>query len=150
MRVTIVEAVEVTIAGNPSDVEFEEEDVAVLDDVLLAFGAEQAFFFYALLAAVGEEVVRGVAVGFDETLFEVGVDDSGGSGGFGAAHDGPGADLLHSGGEVGDQVEQAIGGVDEAVEARLFEAHVVEELVALGGLELGELGLHGPGDPDYL
>src|SRR5260370_3060281 len=110
-------------------IEFEEEDVAVLDDVLLAFGAEQALLFYRLLAAVGEEVVRGVAVGFDEALFEVGVDDSGGSWVFGAADDGPCADLLHSGGVVDDQVEQAIGGVDEAVEAGLFEAHVLEELV---------------------
>ena len=89
------------------DVEFEEEDVAVFDDVLFAFGAEEAFFFDGLLAAVFEEVVGGVAVGFDEAFFEVGVDDAGGAGGFGAAADGPGADLLHAGGEVGDEVEQA-------------------------------------------
>ena len=61
-----------------------------------------------------------VGVGFDEALFEVGVDDACGSGGFGAAADGPGADLLDAGGEVGDEVEQAVGGVDEAVEAGLL------------------------------
>ncbi len=104
------------------DVELEEEDVAVFDDVLFALGAEEACFFDGLFAGVLEEVGGGVAVGFDETFFEVGVDDAGGAGGFGAATDGPGADLLHPGGEVGDEVEQAIGGVDEAVEARLFEA----------------------------
>src|SRR5271170_7652773 len=101
------------------DVEFEEEDVAVFDDVLFAFGAEEALFLDGLLAAVGEEVVGGVAVGFDESLFEVGVDDACGAGGLGAAADGPGADLLHAGGEVGDEIEQTVGGVDEAVEAGL-------------------------------
>src|ERR1700688_3453677 len=86
------------------DVEFEEEDVAVFDYVFFAFGAEETGFFYGLLAAVLEEVGGGVAVGLDESFFEVGVDDAGGSGGFGAAFDGPGADLLHAGSEVGDEV----------------------------------------------
>ncbi len=47
------------------------------------------------------------------------VDDACGSGGFGSAADRPGADLLHSRREVGDEVEQAVGGVDEAVEGRV-------------------------------
>ena len=132
------------------DVEFEEEDVAVFDDVLFAFGAEEAVFFDGLLAAVFEEVVGGVAVGLDEALFEVGVDDAGGSGGFGAALDGPGADLLHAGGEVGDEVEERVGGVDEAVEAGFFEADGFEEFGALGGFELGDLGFEGSADADDL
>jgi hypothetical protein len=37
--------------GGASDVELEEEDVAVLDGVLLAFGAEEASFFDGLFAA---------------------------------------------------------------------------------------------------
>ncbi len=114
------------------DIEFEEEDVAIFDDVLFAFGAEEALFFDGLLAAVDEEVVGGVAVGFDETFFEVGVNDACRAGGLGAAADGPGADLLYASGEVGDEVEQAVGGVDEAVEAWLGEAHFFEKLVAFG------------------
>ena len=74
-----------------------------LDNVFLAFGAEEAGFFDGLFAAEAEEVGGGVAVGFDEAAFEVGVDDAGGAGGFGAAEDGPGADLLDAGGEVGDR-----------------------------------------------
>src|SRR3984885_5135688 len=97
------------------DVELEEENVSVFDDVLFALGAEEAGFFDGLLAAVLEEVGRGVTVGFDETLFEVGVDDAGCARGLGAAADGPGADLLDACGEVGDEVEEAVGGVDEAV-----------------------------------
>ncbi len=132
------------------DVEFEEENVAVFDDVVFAFGAEEAFFFYGLLAAVFEEVVGGVAVGFDEAALEVGVDDACGSGGLGAAFDGPGADLLHACGEVGDEVEEAVGGVDEAVEAGLVEAEGLEEFGALGGFELGDFGFEGSADADYL
>ena len=40
--------------------------------------------------------------------------------------------------------------MDEAVEAGLVEAHVLEELVALGGVELGDLGLHLAADADDL
>ena len=132
------------------DIEFEEEDVAIFDDVFFSFGAEEAGFFDGLLAAVLEEVVGGVAVGFDETLFEVGVDDAGGSGGFGAAADSPGADFLHAGGEVGDEVEERVGGVDEAIEAGLLEAEGFEELRALGRFELGDFGFECAGDADYL
>src|ERR1700733_12964854 len=116
-----------------SDVELEEEDVAILHYIFFAFGAEEASFFDGLLVAVLEEVVGGVAVGFDEATLEVGVDDACGSGGLRATFDGPGANLLYASGEVGDEVEEAIGGVDEAVEAGLAEAHVLEEFVALGG-----------------
>ena len=103
-----------------------------------------------MLAAVFEEVGGGVAVGFDEAFFEVGVDDSGGSGGLGAAADGPGADLLYACGEVGDEVEERVGGVDEAIEAGLLEADGFEEFGALGGLELGDFGFECSADADYL
>jgi len=132
------------------DVEFEEEDVAILDYIFFAFGAEEACFFNGLLAAVLEEVVGGVAVGLDEAALEVRVDDSGGSGGFGAALDGPCANFLHTSREVGDEMEETIGGVDEAVETGLGEAHVLEEFVALGGFELCYLGFHGSTDANDL
>jgi hypothetical protein len=138
------------LLGLALDVEFEEEDVAIFDGVLFAFGAKQAGFFDGLLAPVFEEVGGGVAVGLDETLFEVGVDDACSAGGPGAAADGPGADLLHAGGEVSDEVEERVGGVDEAVEAGFFEAHLFQELVAFGGFELGDFGFHLPADSDYL
>jgi len=103
-----------------------------------------------LFAAVFEEVGGGVAVGLDETFFEVGVNDAGCSGGFGAAPNGPGSDLLHACGEVGDEVEEAVGGVDETVEAGFFEAEGFEEFGALGGFELGDLGFKGAADTDDL
>jgi hypothetical protein len=132
------------------DVEFEEEDVAILDYIFFAFGTEKACFFNSLLAAVLEEVVGGVAISLDEAALEVGVDDSSSSRGFSAALDGPGADLLHTSREVGDEVEQTVGGVNEAVEAGLAEAHVLQELVTLGRFKLGDLGFHGSADADDL
>jgi hypothetical protein len=133
-----------------SDVELEEEDVAILHYIFFAFGAEEASFFDGLLAAVLEEVVGGVAISLDEAALEVGVDDSSSSRGFSTALDGPGADLLHTSGEVGDEVEQTVGGVNEAVEAGLAEAHVLQELVTLGRFKLGDLGFHGSADADDL
>ena len=56
----------------------EVHDVAVLDDVLLAFEAHLAGFLGADLAAERHEVVVGDGLGADEALLEVGVDDAGG------------------------------------------------------------------------
>jgi hypothetical protein len=78
------------------------------------------------------------------------VDDAGRAGGFGAAADGPGADFLYASGEVGDEVEQRVGGVDEAVEAGFFETDGLEEFGALGGFELRDLGFEGSADADDL
>ena len=63
-----------------------------------------------------------------------------------AAADGPGAALLFARSEVGDQVEQRVGLADESVEAGLFEAEAVEELVALLGFESSDLRLDGGRD----
>ena len=128
------------------DVEFKEQDVAVLDDVFLTFRTEQALFFYGLFAAESEKVVAAVAIGLDEAALKIGVDDTGCAWGLGAAHDGPGADLLHAGRKVGDQVQQPVTGVDEPVETGFGEAEVGEELAALVGFEQGDFGLERAAD----
>ena len=68
-------------------------------------------------------VVVGDRLGADEALLEVGVNDAGRLRRLGAARDGPGARLLRADGEVGDEVQQLVAGADQAVEARLLEAH---------------------------
>ena len=45
------------------------------------------------------------------------MDDSGSLGSLCAAQEGPGANLVGSGGEVGLKVEERIGGTDKAVDA---------------------------------
>src|SRR6185437_150770 len=133
-----------------SNIEFEKEDVPIFDDVFLAFGTEQAFFLDRLLAAEGEEVVGRVAVGLDEAFLEVRMDDAGRARGFGATPDSPGANFLHAGCEVGDEIQQAIGGVNESIEAGLSKAHIGEEFVALGRLELRDFRFQGAADADDL
>src|SRR5690606_4888147 len=54
------------------DVEQEMQDVAILDDVILAFLAQPARFARAGLAAVGDEVLVGDGFGANETALEIG------------------------------------------------------------------------------
>src|SRR5690606_6438563 len=53
-----------------------------------------------------------------------------------------------AGGEIGDQVEQFVSGTDKAVEARLFQTHLVEEFPRFLVRKLGHFRLDGGGD-DY-
>src|SRR3990167_8782338 len=60
------------VLAKRSDVEQEIQHIAVLDDVLLAFGAHLAGVLRALLALVGNEVVEGDGLRADEAALEVG------------------------------------------------------------------------------
>src|SRR5881394_1172685 len=84
-----------------SNVEQEVHHVAVVDDVVLAFGAHLARVFRTLLAFERDEVVEGDRLRADEAALEVGVDHAGRLRRGVADVDGPGAHLLHAGGEVG-------------------------------------------------
>lgn len=94
------------------DVEFEEHDVAVLDEVVLAFDAELAGFFNFGFGAVGEEVLAVVDLGFDEAALKVGVDNAGGLGGLAARFEGPSAVLVGTSGEEGAKTEGGVGFAD--------------------------------------
>ena len=71
-------------------------DVAVGDDIVLAFEPHLAGVARAGLAAAGDVIVVGDRLGADEALLEIGVDDAGGLRRLGAAGDGPGARLLRA------------------------------------------------------
>ena len=125
-------------------------DVAVLDDVVLALDGELAGGAAFGFGAVFDEVVVLDDFGADEAFLEVGVDDSGGAGSLVALVDGPGADFGLAGGEVGAQAEQVVGGADQALDARVFQAQLLEEHLALVvTLELGYLGLDLGGDDQH-
>ena len=96
-----------------------KQDVAVLDDIVLALGAHPARLLGAGLAAVADEILIGDGLGADEAALEIGVDDAGGLGRLGAFLDRPGARFLGAGGEEGDQMEQVVAGADDAGEAGL-------------------------------
>jgi hypothetical protein len=81
-------------------VEQEVHDVAVLDDVLLAFHAQLAGGLDARLAPELLEIRERVDLRADEALLEVGVDHAGCLGTERALPDRPRADLCFTGREV--------------------------------------------------
>src|SRR5690606_38314475 len=103
-----------------------------------------------LLGPGGDEVVPGEGFGADEPPLEVAVDLAGGLRRARALADGPGADLLLARGEEADQVEEPVAGADQAPEAWLREAELLEEHLAFLGRELHQLGLDPDRERDYL
>ena len=79
-------------------------DVAVADDVLLAFEPHLAGVLGAGFAAERDVVVVGDRLGADEAFLEIRVDDAGRLRALGAALDRPGARFLRADGEVGDEI----------------------------------------------
>ncbi len=96
-------------------------DVAVFDDVVLAFEAHAAGFFCGLLAAKPVEVGIGDRLGADEAFLEIRVNNAGGAGRLGAARNVPGARLLRPSRKIRDEAEKVVADADQAVEARLLE-----------------------------
>ncbi len=113
--------------------EAEDGDVAVLENVILAFEAVFAGFAGGGDAAQGGDVLVGDDLGLDEALLEIGVDHAGGLRGLGADVDRPSADLLFAGGEVGLQPEQGVGGADQRGDPGVGYAEVLEKLLGLLG-----------------
>ena len=94
-------------------VEAEVDHVAVLDDVLLALAAQQSLFLCRRDAAAADHVVEIDRFGADEAALDVGVDLAGGLGSLGALFDGPGAALVLTVGQEGDETQQVIAALDE-------------------------------------
>src|SRR5690606_29175437 len=95
-----------------------------------------------------DEVRPAQGLGADEAALEVRVDLAGSFGRARALADGPGPDLLLARREEADEAEQAVAGVDQAVEAALLEAEVGEERGALLRIQLAQLGLDPGGQGD--
>src|ERR1700682_2440562 len=134
----------------PSDREADVQDVAVLHQVLLALHAQLAVVSRLGLAAAGDEIRVMHHLGADEAALEVGVDAAGGARSAAAAADGPGLHLVLADREEADPVEQLVGGADEAGAARRGEAHRLQEVGLLGGIELRDLRLDRGTERDRL
>src|SRR5690242_11853487 len=118
------------------------KNVAVLDDVIGALKPHLPRVLGALLAAAGDEIRIRNCLGADEALLEIGVDDAGGLRRLGAVPHRPGMRFLRADREEGDEIEQAIAGVDDAREAGLAEAERREILRLLALVaERRDLGL---------
>src|ERR1700761_6424143 len=137
------------VAKPASDIEAEVKDIAVLNDIFGTFEAHLARVLRALLAAIGDEVVIGDGLGADEALLEIGVDHARGLRRLGAVPHRPGMRFFRSDGEEGDEIEQAIAGMDDARETRLAKPQRREIFGFLGLIaELRDLGLDRGGDDD--
>ena len=92
-----------------SNVEQELNDVAVLDDVVLALGALQTLGLDGgVVEVVGFEVAVADDAGADEAALEVAVDLTGGLRSLGALADGPCTAFLFAVGQEGDQAQQIV------------------------------------------
>ena len=83
------------------DIEFEFDDIAVLHDIGLTFGAEEAGLFDGFFGAEAGEVIVFADVRGNEATLKIGVDGTGGFGGGGTFLDSPGATFFFAGGEEG-------------------------------------------------
>ena len=93
----------------------EVDDVAVLHDVFLAFGAEQALCLGGGHVAAGLQILKGHSFCADKAALDVRVDLAGSSGSLGALGDGPCTDFVLTAGEEGDVAQQIIAGVDQTM-----------------------------------
>src|SRR5208337_1901633 len=109
------------------------QHVAVGDDIFLAFEPEFARLASARLAVAGDIIVIGDGLGADKTFFEIAMDDARRRRRLRAGLNGPSASFLRADSEIGDQVQQAVAGADDAVEARLVETDGFEIILLLGG-----------------
>src|SRR5690625_119073 len=108
-----------------SDVEAEEGDVAVFENVIFSFEPVFAGFAGGGDASESGEIFVGNDFGFDETFFEIGVDDAGCFGGFHSVSKCPCADLFFAGGEIGCEPEQLISLADQAGDAGIIDSEIV-------------------------
>jgi len=75
-------------------------DIAVFNDVILAFKTPFSGVFSALLAFVGDEVFIRDDFGADEASFKVAMDNAGGLWRRCSYGNGPGPDFLDAGGKI--------------------------------------------------
>src|SRR5271156_5494444 len=125
----------------PLNVESEMHDIALADDVLLAFEPELARLLRARLALVGDIVVVGDDFRAYEAMLEVGVDHARRLRGGRALAHGPRAHFLGPRGEIGLQPEQRVARADHAVQSWFVELELLQEISAIRLLELRDLGL---------
>ena len=83
-----------------SHVKAEQQDIAVLHDILLALNPQLARFLCPGFTFARDVIIVRYRFAGDEPAFEVLVDDSGGPRRFGALDDGPGPRLFRAAGEI--------------------------------------------------
>src|SRR3954470_16701574 len=104
----------------------EMQDIAIRDDIILAFEPQLAGIARAGFALERHVIRIGDRLGPDKTLLEIGMDHARRLRCLGALRDRPGASLLRSHCEVGEQAQELVPGADDAVQPRLVEPDRLE------------------------
>ena len=126
-------------------------DIAVLNDIILAFDAHFSGRSDRRLRLILDEVVILDHLGPDKAFFEVGMDDARRLRRLVSPMDCPGPALVGSGGEEGLESEEVVGSLDEPDDAGLMEPHLFEEhLPVFVVLHLGNFGFGAGGDHEDL
>ena len=107
-------------------------DVALTDDVFLAFEAHLACFSCAEFAIERDVIVVGDHLGADETFFEIRMDLPGRLRCERPRVRRPRARFLRTSSKERQEAEQPVGGADDAVEAGLLESEFGEKGGAIG------------------
>ena len=115
-----------------SDVKLEQQHIAVLHHIFLAFQPKLARVARTRFAAERDVIVISDGLGTDEALLEIGMDHARSARSLGALGDGPGARFLRPHREVGDEVQQLVPGADQPVEAGFLKLQRFEKIRALG------------------
>lgn len=124
----------------------EQDNVAILNDVVLALGHDLTLGFDLRLGAELLEHAVVVHDTLDEGLLEVTVDDTSSLGRLGSVTDGPLAHLVGAGCEEGTKVESLAHGDNDLGQSRLGSNLLALLRNFLIGLEAGEAFLKGHGD----
>jgi len=126
----------------------EEDDIAILDNVVLALGHHLALCLH--LGFIAKLLQRGEVVhdGLNEGLLEIGMDDTGGLGRLGAVADGPLPNLVVTNGEEAAEVHGLAHLDDDLGQSGLNTKLLALLLGLLLGLEAGEPLLEGNGKRD--
>ena len=127
---------------NISDIEAEEDYIAILNDILLALKAELSSFPDMCLRAILDEIINAVNLCLDKTLLEIRMDYSCALRSLRAFMEGPCPVLIGTCGEESPETQRLICCTDKRIEAALSQTRGFEELLpVLLALECCNLAL---------
>jgi len=122
-------------------VEAEEDDVAILNDVLFPFETHQTLLLGRSIAPRRFELLVGDHLGPDKAALHVRMDHSRRRNRRGASSHVPGPHLSLVGGEEGDEIQELVRGQDHPVPCQTLHPEFRHELGCLLRRELGKLHL---------
>ena len=124
------------------NIEEEVNNVAVLHDVILALGADKAFFSCNGKRAAFHKVIKADDLGSDKAFFKVGMYFSDSLRSFGTLFNRSCTNLGLTGRQIRDKSEQVVAALNEKIKTALLNAEVGKEHFLLFLAEACNFGFH--------